>query len=101
VAIELRLLFEALELSGVVRHIVKGVTPTSYLSILNSIKLVSTDVLEGTLVRLSQFSSVLLACYSYLGESLVNLASPLGFAATLASLIPRGRNVSNIGELGY
>ena len=86
-AIESRLLFKALELLGVVRHIVKGVMPTSRLSILNSIELVSIGVLEGTLVRLGQFSSVLLACYSYLGESLVNLTSLLGFTVTLASLI--------------
>jgi hypothetical protein len=60
--------------------------PTSRLSILNSIELVSIGVLEGTLVRLSQFGSILLVYYSCLGESLMNLASPLGFATTLAGL---------------
>jgi hypothetical protein len=98
---ELRPPFEALELLGVVRRIVEGVAPTSRLSILNSIELVGTGVLEGTPVRLSRFGSVSPACYSCLGESLVNLASPLGFAATLAGLAPRGRNIGDIGELGY
>jgi hypothetical protein len=51
VAIEPCLLFKALELSSVVGHFIKGVAPALYLSILDSIELVSIGVLEGVLVE--------------------------------------------------